>query len=123
MDRQKPYYSGKKKTHTLETQLAVRPDGVIESLSDSVPGSTHDLTLLRQTELMTQLDEDEAAMMDKGYDGIQNNCALTHLVQPHKARRNHPLSDEQKAFNRIVSHYRGVIEHTIAQLNRFQVLK
>jgi hypothetical protein len=123
VDRQRPYYSGKKKTHTLKTQLAVRPDGVIEAVSDSVPGSTHDLTLLRQTELMTQLDEDEAAMLDKGYDGLQNDCALTHLVQPYKARRNHPLTDEQKAFNQIVSRYRIVVEHTIAQLNRFQVLK
>jgi DDE superfamily endonuclease len=89
LDRQKPYYSGKKKTHTLKTQLAVRPDGVIEALSESVPGSTHDhdLTLLRQTELMTQLDEDQAAMLDKGYDGLQNSFALTQLVQPYKARR------------------------------------
>ncbi len=123
VDRQKPYYSGKKKTHTLKTQLAVRPDGVIEALSNSVPGSTHDLTLLRQTELMTLLDEDEAAMLDKGYDGLQNDFAMTQLVQPFKARRNHPLTDTQKAFNRIVSHYRIVVEHTIAQLNRFQVLQ
>ncbi len=123
VDRQRPYYSGKKKTHTLKTQLAVRPDGVIEAVSDSVPGSMHDLTLLRQTGLITQLAEDEAAMLDKAYDGLQNDVAPTQLVQPHKARRNHPLTDEQKAGNRIISRYRMVVEHTIAQLNRFQVLK
>lgn len=47
-DHQKPYSSGKKKAHTLKNQLAVRPDGLIDALSDSVPGgATHDITLLR----------------------------------------------------------------------------
>jgi hypothetical protein len=37
-DNQKPYYSGKKKAHTLKNQIAVSPDGFIEHISDSVPG-------------------------------------------------------------------------------------
>ena len=32
-DHQKPYYSGKKKTHTLKNQIAVRPDGFIDAVS------------------------------------------------------------------------------------------
>lgn len=122
-DNQKAYYSGKKKAHTVKNQLAVRPDGLIEALSDSVPGgATHDLTLLRQTDLLAQLTEDEAAMLDKGYDGIQNDYPTVRLHQPYKARRNHPLSDEQQAFNRLVARYRIVVEHPNALLNKFQVL-
>ena len=122
-DNQKPYYSGKKKAHTVKNQLAVRPDGLIEALSESVPGgATHDLTLLRQTDLLSQLAEDEAAMLDKGYEGIQNDYPQVRLHQPYKARRNHPLTDEQKAFNRVVARYRIVVEHTNALLNKFQVL-
>jgi len=122
-DNQKPYYSGKKKAHTVKNQLAVRPDGLIEALSDSVPGgATHDLTLLRQTNLLAQLAEDEAAMLDKGYDGIQNDDPEVRLHQPYKARRNHPLTEEQKAFNRVLARYRIVVEHTNALLNKFQVL-
>jgi hypothetical protein len=122
-DNQKPYYSGKKKAHTVKNQLAVRPDGLIEARSDSVPGgATHDLTLLRQTDLLAQLAEDEAAMLDKGYDGIQNDYPTVRLHQPYKARRNHPLTDEQKAFNRLLARYRIVVEHTNAVLNKFQVL-
>jgi hypothetical protein len=46
-DRQKPYYSGKKKTHTLKNQAAVAPTGLIEHVSESVPGgANHDLNLL-----------------------------------------------------------------------------
>ena len=47
-DKQRPYYSGKKKTYTLKNQFAVAPDGFIEHVSDNVPGgANHDLTLLR----------------------------------------------------------------------------
>lgn len=122
-DHQRPYYSGKKKTHTMKNQIAVRPDGLIEAVSESVPGGcTHDLSLLRQTDLVGQLAPDEAAMVDKGYDGIQKDYPDICIYQPYKARRNHPLTDEQKAYNRFLARYRIVVEHTIAQLNRFQVL-
>jgi hypothetical protein len=51
-DNQKPNYSGKKKAHTVKTQLAVRPDGLIEDLSDSAPGAglhTTSRSCVRQT--------------------------------------------------------------------------
>jgi len=123
-DQQKPYYSGKKKTHTLKSQIAVRPDGLIDAVSDSVPGGqTHDLTLLRQTGLVGQLDENEAAMVDKAYDGLQNDYPDQQIYQPFKARRNHPLTEEQKAYNRFLARYRIVVEHSLACMNRFQVLR
>jgi hypothetical protein len=123
-DNQRPYYSGKKKTHTMKNQIAVRPDGLIEAVSDSVPGgANHDLALLRRTDLLAQLAPDEAAMMDKGYTGIANDYPEAKVYLPHKARRNHPLTEEQKAYNRLLAHYRIVVEHTIAQMNRFQVLR
>lgn len=42
---------------------------------------------------------------------------------PFKAQRNHPVTEEQRAFNRVVTRYRIVVEHTMAQLNRFTVLR
>jgi hypothetical protein len=122
-DIQKPYYSGKKKTHTLKNQIGVRPDGLIEAVSESVPGgANHDITLLRASGLLGELDSDEAAMTDKGYDGIQKDYPHTRIYQPFKARRGHPLTDEQKAYNQFLSKYRIVVEHTNAHLNKFQVL-
>lgn len=122
-DQQKPYYSGKKKTHTLKVQVGVDPIGMIESVSESVPGgANHDITLLRTSHLLDQLAQDEAAMMDKGYDGITKDYPDKKLYLPFKARRNHPLTKEQKAENRIHSRCRVVVEHVNAQLNRFQVL-
>lgn len=123
-DNQRPYYSGKKKTHTIKNQIGVRPDGVIESVSDSVPGgANHDLALLRKTDLLAQLTPEEAAMLDKGYVGIDKDYPDVKVYIPYKARRNHPLTKEQKAYNRVLARYRIVVEHTIAQLNKFQVLR
>src|SRR5437870_4916077 len=89
-DQQKPYYSGKKKCHTVKNQIGVQPDGTIGTVSDSVPGgATHDVTLARQTQVIATLDpEDEAAMLDKGYDGLQKDYPNHKLYQPYKARRN-----------------------------------
>ncbi len=123
-DAQKPYYSGKKKAHTLKSQIAVDPSGRIESVSASVPGgATHDLTLLRQTGLLGLLAEGEGAMLDKGYLGIDKDYQGVPLAIPFKARPKQPLSECGQAYNRLVARYRIVVEHTLAQLNRFTVLR
>lgn len=127
---QRPFYSGKKKTHTLKTQVAVSPDGSFQSVGKSVPGSVHDLTLLRQSDLMHRLPKTEGVMMDKGYDGIQTfdlkdpekNGPPHPYHLPYKARRGQPLTEEQKAFNTHLSKYRIVVEHSLAQMNQFQAL-
>ena len=122
-DAQKPYYSGKKKRHTLKNEIGVEPDGMIGAVSASVPGgATADLSLLRKTRLVERLDADEAAMLDKAYVGAQKEFPGHRLWVPHKASRGHPLTEEQKAENRRLARYRIVVEHTNAQLNQFQVL-
>ena len=123
-ETQKPYYSGKKKCHTLKTQVGVGPDGLIESVSTSHPGgATHDLTLLRESGLAEKLAEGEAAMMDKGYVGIGNTHPDVAVVIPHKAARGRPLTETQAGENKVIARHRIVVEHSIAQLNRFTVLR
>jgi DDE superfamily endonuclease len=123
-DAQKPYYSGKKKAHTVKAQVVVDPCGRIESVGDSVPGgANHDLPLLCGSGVLEQLAPGEAAMVDKGYVGVKNYYPDVPVVIPFKATRNHPLTEEQKAYNRVVARYRIVVEHTMAQLNRFTVLR
>jgi DDE superfamily endonuclease len=123
-DRQRPYYSGKKKCHTLKTQVAVEPDGGIGAVSSSVPGGgIHDLTLLRMTRLLERLDpEREAAMADKGYQGVGSYYPEHTIDHPIKAQRNHPLTAEEKVSNQRLARYRIVVEHTLAQMNQYQAL-
>jgi len=85
-------------------------------------GATHDLVLLRRTGLIGRLDEGEAAMLDKAYVGLTKDHPHIRLYIPFKASKNHPLTPEQKAFNRLLAKCRIVVEHTNVQLNQFQVL-
>jgi hypothetical protein len=119
---QKPYYSGKKKAHTLKSQVGVSPGGRIETVSDSFPGSIHDLTVLRGTKVVDRLPAGSGAMLDKGYVGVGKDHPDRPLVLPAKAARGRPLTDDQKAGNRVIASHRIVVEHVMAQLNRFEVL-
>lgn len=121
---QKPYYSGKKKCHTLKNEIAVRPSGEVGSVSASFPGGeNHDITVTRNNHLLDRLDpQREAVMTDSGYDGLSKDYPHHTLFQVQKARRNHPLTPAQKAFNRVLGRCRIIVEHTLAQMNQFQVL-
>lgn len=118
-EEQKRYYSGKKKRHTLKSQVVVGPDGELMDHSGTVPGSKHDKTLYDESEVRDKLDDDEAMMGDKGYQGIQKNG---RAILPDKKTKGQKLTDEQNARNKRLSHYRIVVENTICQLKTFRVL-
>ena len=120
----KPYYSGKEKAHTVKTQVVVDPCGRIEAVSDSVPGgANHGLPLSCGSGVLEQSAGGEAAMMDKGYVGVKNYYPDVPVVIPFKARRGHALTAAAEAHNGAVARCRIVVEHTMAQLNRFTVLR
>ncbi|MFN2108833.1 MAG: transposase family protein [Anaerolineae bacterium] len=116
---QKQYYSGKKKRHTLKTQMVVGPDGEIMDVSETVPGSQHDKKLYDESGVGDQLDEDEAMMGDSGFQGIQKDHKA---VLPDKKPKGGELTDAQKKRNHRISQKRIVVEHTIAQVKTFRVL-
>ena len=123
-EAQKPYYSMKKKAHTLKTQIAVRPDGRVESAGDPVPGgSKHDKTVLRESGLIERLPEGEGFMADKAYDSLREERPEVPIVTPRPARRGHPLTEGEKVANRFIARYRIVVEHAIAQLTTYTVLR
>jgi IS5 family transposase len=122
-DRQKPFYSGKKKRHTVKNQVACTPGGRIVSVSTTAPGRTHDLTVLRHNGLLDRLPAGAGVMTDKGYIGVAADAGARPVVTPIRASKNHPLTDDQKASNRVINGCRVVVEHVMAQLSRFQVLR
>lgn len=122
-EARKPYYSGKKKRHTIKNQAACAPSGRIVSVSTTAPGRAHDLSVLRYTGLLDRLPADAGVMTDKGYIGVDADAGTRAVVIPVRASKNHPLTDEQKASDRVISGCRVVVEHVMAQLGRFQVLR
>jgi IS5 family transposase len=122
-DRQKTFYSGKKKRHTVKNQVACTPSGRIVSVSTTAPGRTHDLSVLRYTGLLDRLPEGAGVMVDKGYVGVGADAGDRPVVIPARAPKNRPLTDDQRSSNRVINRHRVVIEHVMAQLNRFGVLR
>ena len=51
------------------------------------------------------------------------DAGVRAVVIPVRASKNHPLTDDQKASNRVINGCRVVGEHVMAQLSRFQVLR
>ena len=121
-EKQEPYYSGKKKAHTVKTQVVIDTRGRIVTISGSVPGSMHDLTLLIGSGVLEGLGG-ASAMMDKGYVGVDKHYPDVPVVLPFEKPRGGELSEPQKAHDRKVASHRIVVEHTMAQLNRFTVLR
>jgi hypothetical protein len=122
-DNQKAFYSGKKKQHTVKYQVGVTPQGRVGSVSVSVPGSVHDLTLLRGSGLTDRLGEGEGVMVDKAYVGLDQDRPGLRVVIPHKCPPKKELSKSQKGYNRRVSRLRVRVEHGFAQFSRFQALR
>ena len=120
--RQRAHYSGKKKRHTRKTQIITNEQGEIRDVSVSVPGSMHDLELFRQSEVAQNIPQEVTAGGDAGYQGLHDELPDHSVFTPHKARRNHPLTEDEKLANRELSSIRIVVENTLAELKHFKVL-
>jgi len=122
-ENQKPFYSGKRKRHTIKAQLICTPSGRVGSVGPSVPGSVHDLTLLRKSGQADGLAAEEGLMADLAYVGLGDDRPGLTVVLPHKAKAAEALTGQQKAHNRCVSRCRVVVENLLGRLKVFQVLR
>jgi hypothetical protein len=117
------WYSGKKKQHTIKSQVAVdETDGRIVDVSESVPGPTADIVLLRQSGLMAALPEGVGGLGDLAYVGINQLAPGKPGATPRRKPRGQPRPEADKAYNRAFARRRIVVEHGIARLRKYQAL-
>lgn len=114
---QKPYYSGKKKRHTLKTEIRTTLEGRIVHVSRSHPGSTHDFALFKKEPPPPR---DSRLLVDAGYQGIAD--LHPHADFPYKASKTKPLDEEEKAYNQTLSRLRIKVEHIFGDLKTFKIL-
>ena len=117
--KQREWYSGKKKRHTLKLQLLVHPVTSKILCVTAGRGATHDLRLLRESK--TPIHPETELIADAGYQGIQHQHAFTRT--PKKASKHHPLTDEQRACNRQLAQVRLPVEHVIRRIKVFRIMK
>lgn len=114
---QKLYYSGKKKRHCIKNEVITTEDGRIVSVSKSVPGTVHDLTIRRQG---PPLPHNARAYADSGYQGYQNDHADIDI--PYKSSKKNPLTQDDKDYNHGLSSFRVRVEHAIRRIKTFRIL-
>jgi hypothetical protein len=117
------HYSGKKKQHTLKSQVAVDEEtGQIVDVADSVPGPTADITVLEQSGLMGRLPEGVGGIGDLAYVGIAKLHPKGLGASPRRKPRGKDRPPEDIAYNRAFSRRRIVVEHSIGRMRRYQAL-
>lgn len=116
--KQRRYYSGKKKRHTLKSQMLIEPSSRVIFSTRMAPGRMHDKALAEQRPL--RLDPRTYCGTDAGYQGLQHRHQRTWL--PIKARKHQPLDQEQRAYNRSLARIRLKVEHVIRSLKIFRIL-
>jgi hypothetical protein len=117
------HYSGKKKQHTLKSQVAVDEEtGQIVDVADSVPGPTADITVLEQSELLSRLPEGVGGIGELAYVGIGKLHPKGLGASPRRKPRGKDRPPEDIAYNRAFSRRRIVVEHTIGRMRRYQSL-
>ncbi len=114
---QRTHYSGKKKRHTLKTEYVVTGKGRIASVSDSHPGSRHDLTIRREG---PKLPKAARVYADSAYQGYEREHASLDI--PYKKPKGGELNDEEKDYNRGLGSFRVAVEHRIGRTKRFRIV-
>lgn len=115
-ERQKRVYSGKKKRHTLKTQVVTDAEGEIMEIDAGHRGPTADQKLYEQSGV-AQHYPNAAKQGDLGYQGTAG------VEVPHKKPKGGQLTEEQKADNRQKASVRVHVEHGIRRIKGWRIVR
>jgi hypothetical protein len=116
--KQKQYYSGKQKCHTLKMQRLIN-QRTLEIICAAIrKEKEHDFRIFKKSKIKTVPKIEVIA--DKGYQGIKNYNKRSK--SPHKKPRNCKLNPEQKREKRRLAQVRIKVEHIIRFLNIFRIV-
>src|SRR5208282_47905 len=126
--KRRTHYCGKRKRHTVKTQLTVNSKGLIIHKSRHVRGSTHDYALYKHSH--PKLPSKVRSGFDLGYLGVKDDYPDLNCVLPIKKKnpgrgkvgvKAPELSEEQRAFNKELASERVVVEHTNSRVKKFLI--
>lgn len=116
-ERQKRVYSGKKKRHTLKTQIITDQKGTILDIFSGHRGPKADVKIWNETVLPDELKE-KPKLGDKAYLGAKKPTQT-----PQKKPKGGELSENEKAANKVISQERIYVEHSIRRVKGYRVVR
>lgn len=117
-ERQKRVYSGKKKRHTLKTQVMTDQAGEILGVGAPHPGPKADIKIYEQEPVPDEI-ADKPRMGDKAYSSKDH----PEITTPHKKPKGGELSEAQKAENQEISKERVYVEHAIRRIKGWRIMR
>jgi hypothetical protein len=114
--RQKRVYSGKKKRHTLKTQIVTDRAGEVLDIDAGHRGPAADKTIYEASDVAEQFPQ-ASKQGDLGYQGTAG------IEVPHKKPRGGELTDEQRQENRALASVRVHVEHGIRRVKGFKIVR
>jgi len=119
--RRKMYYSGKKKRHTVKTQLMVNNCGIVIHKTNHKKGHRHDYNIYKKNHPVTP--KQVVSVFDLGYLGVEKDFPEQISSLPNRKKRSQKdLSHEEKEYNQNHSRKRIVIEHTICRMKKYRIM-
>ncbi len=119
-NKRKMYHSGKKKRHTVKSQLMVNNRGYILHKARKKKGRKHDYDVYKKNHPVTP--KQVVNVVDSGYLGVEKDFPEQLSALPYKKKRNYEMSQEEKEYNKIHSKKRIVVEHTICRLKKYRIM-
>jgi len=117
------WYSGKKKMHTVKTQVVVNErDERIVDVSAGEPGPTADITVLRQSGFLARVPGGIGVLGDLAYVGMTDGYPDVRGAWPRRKPRGQPRPAEDVAYNRAFAQRRVHVEHAIGRMRHFQAV-
>ena len=125
-EKRKNDYLKKKSRHTRKQIVISTPSGIIISQSKSVGGRAHDFKAFKEDQSVQAVcqafDRHRVTLYaDGGFQGMADlNLPLESRLNQ-RARRNHPLTRDQKLLNRLRSSTRIRVEHTLSRRKKYAI--
>ena len=119
--RRKAYFSGKRKRHTVKTQLMVNSQGLIIHKTGHKKGRRHDYHIYKNNHPVTP--NQVVNVFDLGYLGVGKDFPDQKSSLPNRKKRNQKeMSIDEKEYNQSHARERIVIEHTICKVKKYKIL-
>jgi len=116
--KQRRFYSGKKKRHTLKSQILVDYPSRSIICTAFAKGRTHDWKLLLESGV--SFPKGLWILADSGYQGLQDITG--NALIPKKKPKGGTLTEQEKRYNRMFASIRVRVENVLAWLKRFRIL-
>ena len=120
-EKQRLFYSGKKKCHTVKNICISDNKKKIIFSSKTYPGKEHDKTLFLNEKLYDCLPDDIRKLFDLAFQGLEKDCPdIKNIKMPNKKPKGKELTDAKKKENKRISRKRVIVENAFAGVKRLR---